>query len=152
MSLEVSTIAALSDRHKLHDAGYVQHELPGRLVAKVVDRLDYVSFPFRLHDPPKALQFAKPAPIPQRILKLEDPRTDTRWHPLREGLLPECDLSYKRANVVSSAVRLRGIAAEDEVWCFIPGKQGRKLDGSKKNGNESGPRGRWLTRSIRWLG
>jgi hypothetical protein len=30
-------------------------------------------------------------------------------------LLPECDLRYKRVNVVSSRIRLRVIAAEDEV-------------------------------------
>lgn len=110
-------------------------ELPGRLVAKVVDRLGYVSFPFvcttcrKLYNLPSQLQIDK---VPS---KLEDPRTDTRRHPLREGLLPECDLRYKCEDVVSSGVRLRGIAAEDEVRCFIPGNRDASccnlIDGSK---------------------
>jgi len=96
---------------------------PGRLVVKVVDRLDYVSF----------LSSARPAAsstICQASSQIDKVTSGSKiLRPilvgilLREGLLPECDLSYKRVDVVSSAVRLRGIAVEGEVRRFILGNR-----------------------------
>jgi hypothetical protein len=110
-------------------------ELPGPFVAKVVESLDYVSFPVVCATRRNLYNWPKPGPNRQGVLKLEASRADTRRCLLLKDLLPECDMSYKRVYVVSCRIRLRGIAAEDKVPCSILGNREASccnlIDGSK---------------------